>query len=190
MEWEWIVSRMKGPKRADITEGQAKVITEYLQKNFLSNVPTILPEKVMRFLKKHLWRSDFGESDLYLDLIYIPRQHRELIRYLVVNSSETGSDDILVVVYVNTHQGVIPRWDIAEMATLRDNNGREVGARTWKVLYEDGQKHHQQGILSFPDILGEGDVVQSSMEIVIRLPGMRERIFQWDLSIPAFEGKG
>ena len=54
LEWDWIVTRMKAPERADIPDRQARVITEYLQKHFLSNTPTILPEKVMRFLRRHL----------------------------------------------------------------------------------------------------------------------------------------
>ena len=78
MEWEEVVTRMKAPDRAGITDHHAAAITRYLQTNFLSNVPTVLPEKTMRFIKRHLWKSDFGESDLYLDIIYIPHEYHSL----------------------------------------------------------------------------------------------------------------
>jgi hypothetical protein len=186
MEWDWIVTRMKAPERGDIPDRQAMVITEYLQKHFLSNTPTILPEKVMRFLRKHLWKSDFGESDLYLDIIYIPLLHRSLIPYLVLNNSPTKTETVeaLFVLYINTHQGVIPPWKIAEMAVLRDDKGVETRANRWQVAYVDGQNHHYQGLLSFPvDIKKESGL----MEVEVKLPGMRKRIFQWQLPIPLFK---
>src|SRR5574340_1455759 len=62
-EWESVIDRMKQPDRADMSDRQAETITYYLQSNFLSNVPTVLPEKTMKFVKKYLWKSDFGESD-------------------------------------------------------------------------------------------------------------------------------
>src|SRR3989304_6039602 len=73
-EWESVITRMKAPDRAGITDRHADTITRYLQNNFLSNVPTVLPEKTMKFLKKYLWRMDFGEGDLFLDIIYVPRE--------------------------------------------------------------------------------------------------------------------
>src|SRR3990167_6048275 len=88
-EWEAVMTRMKASDRAGITDRHAETITRYLQSNFLSNVPTVLPEKTMKFVKLHLWRSDFGESDLFLDLIYIPYEHRKLLPYLGVRSAPT-----------------------------------------------------------------------------------------------------
>jgi len=175
-------------ERADITDRQARVITEYLQKHFLSNTPTILPEKVMRFLRKHLWKSDFGESDLYLDIIYIPLVHRSLIPYLVLSNSppQTKTGEALFVLYINTHQGVIPPWKIAEMAILRDDKGVETKAIRWQVAYVDGQNHHYQGLLSFPVDINKDSGL---MEVEVKLPGMRKRIFQWQLPIPLFTEK-
>jgi len=187
MEWDWIVTRMKSSERADIPDRQATVITEYLQNHFLSNTPTILPEKVMRFLRRHLWKSDFGESDLYLDIIYIPPLHRSLIPYLILNNSpiETDSSKALFVLYINTHQGVIPPWKIAEMSILRNNKNEETKADHWQVAYIDGQNHHYQGLLSFPVHIKEDPGL---IEVEIKLPGMRKRIFQWQLPIPLFKG--
>lgn len=181
-EWEAVMTRMKASDRAGITDRHAETITRYLQSNYLSNVPTVLPEKIMKFVKLHLWRSDFGESDLFLDLIYIPQEHRKLLPYLGVRSAPTDRQAAFFVVYVNTHQGSVPPWDFSQLVTLHVNNGSGQSANAWKVLYEDGQRHHNQGVLVFPNI----DTDQATdMEIKMRLPGLGMRTFQWKLPIPA-----
>jgi hypothetical protein len=186
MEWEEIVTRMKAPDRAGITDRHAAAITHYLQTNFLSNIPTVLPEKTMRFIKRHLWKSDFGESDLYLDIIYIPHKQHHLLPYLVASSEIPKSQGTSFVVFINTHQGQIPPWNIAEMATLNSNGNQPQNAIDWKLVYQDGQLHHAQGILSFPDI----DVSKPTvLEVTISLPGLRARTFQWSLPIPLFTEK-
>ncbi len=186
LEWEWIVTRMQAPDRAGINDRETAVITRYLQEHFLSNIPTIMPEKTMRFVKRHLWRSDFGESDLYLDIIYIPRLHLSLLPYLVASNSPPKGGGAVFVVFVNTHQGTIPPWDLSKMAIFQNGDGGSQKAIGWKLIYEDGQGHHKQGILTFPAI---ADSQPAALEVAIRLPGMRERIFQWDLPIPAFTAK-
>jgi hypothetical protein len=185
-EWDWIVTRMKAPDRAGMTDRHALTITRYLQKHFLSNVPTFLPEKTMRFVRRNLWKSDFGANDLYLDVIYVPRVHLGLLPYLVVSNSRLDLKGAIFVIFLNTHQGVIPPWDLVETATLEDSNGRAMKAVRWQVLYEDGQKHHRQGILAFP-AFDEG--AATTMEVAIRLPGMRTKTFLWELPVPPFEDK-
>jgi len=185
LEWEWIVTRMKAPDRAGISDRHAAAITRYLQKHYLSNVPTVLPEKTMRFIKRHLWKSDFGDNDLYLDILYIPRAHLSLLPYLITSNTPQQKSGTVFVIYINTHQGSIPPWNLAEMATLHDSNGNTQNANSWEVLYEDGQHHHRQGILTFPAI----DEGQSTvMDVTIHLPGMKERTFQWLLPIAQFTG--
>ncbi len=184
LEWEQIVSRMKKQAKADFTGTEARTIVEFLQRNYLSNVPTILPEATMRFLKKHLWRLDFGESDLYFDIIYLPRGYRHLMPYLAFKSKPRDSDEALFVVYVNTHTGILPQWNLADYATIRVDGGREAKSAKWQVLYEDGQQHHKQGVLTFPAIGENGGERARSLEMLIWPPAMRERIFQWRLPIP------
>jgi len=179
-EWEAIITRMKAPDRADLSDREAQVITRYLQNHFLSNIPTALSEKTMKFIKRHLWKSDFGESDLYLDVIYIPRAHINLLPFLVAGRKPPEKQGAFFVIFLNTHQGTIPPWNLADMATLRRGENTEK-ASAWQVLYSDGQHHHNQGILTFPDFDGSQP---ASMEIAIHLPGMRERIFQWSLPVP------
>lgn len=180
-EWESVVARMKAPDRADIADRYAETIVQYLQNHFLSNVPTVLPESTMKFLKKYLWKSDFGESDLFLDVIYVPREHLGLLRYLGVNKIPQDEQAALFVVYINTHQGAVPPWKLAEIVTLHDNNGHIQNASGWEVLYEDGQRHHNQGVLVFPNI----DTNKATeLEMKISLPGLGLRTFQWSLPVP------
>jgi hypothetical protein len=184
LEWEQIVTRMKTQAKADIAGPEARTIIEFLQKNYLSNVPTILPEATMRFLKKHLWRLDFGDSDLYFDIIYLPRGYRHLMPYLAFKSKPRDSDEALFIIYVNTHTGSLPPWNLADIVAIRVDGDREAKATTWEVLYEDGQRHHKQGILTFPAIADRAGEQAGSLEMVIRPPAMRERIFHWSLAIP------
>ncbi len=183
LEWEQIVARMKIENKAGFSETQARTITEYLQLNFLSNVPTVLPDSTMRFLKKHLWRLDFGESDLYFDIIYLPPEHRNLMPYLAFRSQPTYSDEALFIVYVNTHTGILPRWSMADIASIRINADHEIKASGWRVIHEDGQQHHKQGILTFPAVA----TTSGMLEMIIRPPAMRERVFSWHLPIAVAE---
>lgn len=182
LEWELVVTRMKAPDRAGITDRHADTITRYLQNNFLSNVPTVLPEKTMKFVKQYLWRSDFGDNDLFLDIIYVPREHLRLMRYLGVRNLPPDQSNALFVVFINTHQGIVPHWNLAGMSTFRVNNGHPQNAIGWEVLYRDGQEHHNQGTLTFPGI----DISQSTeLEVTMNLTGLGTRTFQWSLPIPS-----
>ncbi|HEC16132.1 MAG TPA: hypothetical protein ENI99_06115 [Sedimenticola sp.] len=185
-EWAWIMARMKAPDRAGITDRHAETITRYLQEHFLSNVPTFLPENTMRFIKRHLWKSDFGESDLYLDFIYLPKVHLSLLPYLVATSSPPQISGTAFVVFINTHQGKIPPWDLAKMATIQDGDEAPAKALAWEIIYEDGQNHHKQGILTFPPV---DESKATSLTITIKLPGLRKRTYMWNRPIPIFEKK-
>lgn len=182
-EWSQIVARMGMPDRADLNEVEMTAVIEYLQRNYLSNVPTLLPDETMRFIKKHMWRLDFGESDLYFDIIYMPQRYRHLMPYLAYQSKPRNTDDSLFVVYMNTHTGMVPSWNLADFTTVTVDGGGDMKALEWQVLYEDGQLHHRQGILTFPAIEGEGNP-NAEMQISIRPPGMRERAFHWSLPVP------
>lgn len=180
-EWELVVTRMKAPDRADITDRHADTILRYLQNNFLSNVPTVLPEKTMKFVKKYLWRMDFGEGDLFFDIIYIPREHFNLLRYLGVLNLPTDQSKAIFIMYLNTHRGSVPDWDIAEMSTLQVSNGSPQNATDWKIHYRDGQRHHVQGMLTFPGI----DISQpGELAVTMKLTGMGTRTFHWSLPVP------
>ena len=106
---------MKAPDRAGIADRHAETITRYLQNNFLSNVPTVLPEKTMKFRQAAIYGEAIsGKSDLFLDVIYIPREHFSLLRYLGVRNTPTDQQAAIFIVYINTHQGSVPPWNLAE----------------------------------------------------------------------------
>lgn len=181
-EWESIVIRMKAPDRAGIADRPADTITKYLQSNFLSNVPTVLPEKTMKFVKEYLWRGDFGDNDLYLDIIYVPHEYLRLMRYLGVRNLPTDQHNAFFVVFINTHQGSLPPWNLAETSTFSVNNGSPQKAIGWELLYQDGQDHHIQGMLTFPSV----DSSQpTKLAVTIGLKGLGTRTFQWSLPIPS-----
>lgn len=181
-EWDAVVSRMGAPDRAGLGDRAAGAVTRHLQTHFLSNVPTVLPDAVMRFVRQHLWRSDFGEGDLFLDLIHVPREHARLLPYLGVREIGPQSGGAIFVVFLNTHRGSVPPWDLAQMATLQAGHGRSSRASGWKVLYGDAQQHHRQGLLSFDD----ANIPQAGeFEVRMELPGLGTRAFLWRLPIPA-----
>lgn len=182
MEWGQIVERMGQPDRADLSFNEKRTIVEYLQRNFLSNVPTLLPDHTMRFLKKHVWRLDFGDEDLYFDIIYMPLELRRFMPFLAMKARPTDAKGAAFIVYVNTHSGIIPDWDMSEITVIEDDAGNELEAIEWQVLFEDVDKHHRQGILSFPAI-SEG---AKSLVLTIRPKGMRQRSYQWSLPIPKY----
>lgn len=192
MEWDAIVTRMRTTERSgkkpDISEREAAVVLAYLKKQFLSNIPTVLPDAVMQRLKQHLWRMDFGESDLFFDIIYLPKPYRSLLPYLVMKPgiSDT-SQESLFVIYVNTHQGTVPRWDLAQVVTLTVGEADQpIKPSAWQVIYEDDQQHHRQGLLTFP-AMAMDEPQKKVMQMTLRLPNMKERVFQWLLPIPPLE---
>ncbi len=181
-EWELLVARMGVPDRADLDERQTELIVRHLQTHFLSNVPTVLPPATMRHVKQYLWRSDFGENDLFLDIIFVPRDQARLLRYLGVrNPPATPPRETQFIVFINTHQGRVPEWDLARMAQLTVDGGPPQAALSWAVLYRDGQQHHNQGMLVFPSI---DPSRAQSLEITLRLGGLGTRVFQWRLPVP------
>ncbi|MBI3754239.1 MAG: hypothetical protein HY266_09425 [Deltaproteobacteria bacterium] len=185
-EWEEVVKRMRFVHGAWLTDNEATQITHYLQKNYLSTIPTILSNDANRFLKQYLWRSDFGESDLYVDVIYAPREYYNLTGG-VSDAEKYNVDEYTVfLIYLNTHQERFPPPAMDKMAVLKDKDGRMYEPIDWKVSYESGDLHHREGILRFKKIKSD----TGFMELVLRdLPGQKERLFRWDLPVPEFKGK-
>ncbi len=180
-EWEDIVERMS--RKASMREPVKQAVVAYLQEKFLSNVPTIISDELMRFLKRYLWRMDFGEDDLYIDIIYIPQKLRDVLPYLGVKE-EVDPDKTTFLVFLNTHQSVLPPWDLAKLSVLM-YKGERLEPAEWKVIYVDSKGHHKEGLLVFPSIKVE-DV--EGFEVVISPPGIKKRRFFWQLPVPDFEG--
>lgn len=185
-EWEDAVKRMRFVNGARLTDNEAVQITKYLQKNYLSNVPTILSNEANRFLKQYLWRSDFGESDLYIDVIYTPVEYFNLTGGVSDAEKYNLEDYTVFLVYLNTHQERLPKAAMERMAVLKGKDGRIYEPVDWKVSYASGDYHHMEGILRFKKVKND----KGFMELVLRdLPGQKERLFRWDLPVPEFHGK-
>ncbi len=181
-EWEDIVERMS--EKAAMKEPVKRSVVAYLQENFLSNVPTIISDELMRFLKRYMWRMDFGEDDLYIDIIYIPDKLQSVLPYLGVQERiEPGNTTFLV--FLNTHQSVLPAWDLAKLSVLM-YKGKRLEPMEWKVLYVDSKGHHKEGLLLFPPVRLD-DI--EGFEVIITPPGIKKRGFSWRLPIPDFEGE-
>ncbi|MBI3755569.1 MAG: hypothetical protein HY265_05360 [Deltaproteobacteria bacterium] len=194
-EWEDAVRRMRFVNGAKLTDNEAVQITKYLQKNYLSNVPTILSNEANRFLKQYLWRSDFGESDLYIDVIYTPVEYFNLMGGTSDAEKHNVQDYTVFLVYLNTHQDRLPQVLMERLAVLKDNDGRNYEPADWKVSYESGDYHHMEGVLRFKFIpedfnRGKMKINKGFMELILKdLPGQKERLFRWDMPVPEFHGK-
>ncbi len=184
-EWRTIIERMMVRNGADINEREAEVIRTYLAAKFGSNVPTILSPEANRFLKRYLWKSDFGESDLYVDVIYTPPEYFDLMGGAAEARHYEVDDRMVFMVYFNTHQEKLTPFPLDKLATLRLADGRELKPLDWQVTYESGDKHHREGVLRFE----KRGLPPGPMELVFRdLPGQKERVFYWELPIPEFRG--
>ena len=180
-EWEEIIGRMRAVNKANVTDSEATVITAYLTKRFGSNIPTILTAEGGKYLKKYLWRSDFGESDLYVDIIYTPKEYFNFIGGDSAVEGYEADRYTLFKVYINTHQNKLAPYPLERLAILKTGNGKEYKPELWKVLYESADYHHREGMFVFKGV----DTNATSMSLsLMDLPGQKERIFQWDLPIP------
>jgi hypothetical protein len=180
-EWEEIINRMRGINGAGLTKSEIRVITAYLAKRYGSNIPTILSPKGGKYLKKYLWRSDFGESDLYVDLIYTPLEYFKIVGGSSKVEGYGAGEYILLKVYLNTHQNKLDVYPLDELAVLKTDDDKKLKPVLWKVVYDSSDFHHREGLLVF-DKAGRD---AASMTVVLNdLPGQKERFFQWDLPIP------
>ncbi len=90
---------------------------------------------------------------------------------------ENGS--LVFYVTMNTHSVDLDRYDLRELAVLRDNEGNEYSPTSWD---SSPGGHHVRGMLSFtlPDSLEQGET--EYIEIIIRdVDGIEERFLKWEL---------
>jgi len=181
-EWRSIVERMRTKNGASINKREEDAIVRYLEKNHGSNVPTILSPEANKFLKRYLWKSDFGESDVYVDVIYSPPEYFEIMGGALQGQEYEVGKYLVFMVYLNTHQGELEPWELKKLVTLKGPDGVSKSPIDWRVIYESGDKHHLEGVLRFDS---GPDAGTGTMELTLRdLPGQKERVFLWQLPIP------
>jgi hypothetical protein len=87
---------------------------------------------------------------------------------------------------MNTHSVDLDQYAIAQLASLRDDRGREVQALT--LASPMGGGHHRAGVLLFPQndaagnpLVGEGT---KYLQVIIREVAQKKRwVFQWDFPL-------
>ncbi|MDP2953094.1 MAG: hypothetical protein Q8O76_07255, partial [Chloroflexota bacterium] len=87
--------------------------------------------------------------------------------------------NLVFEVGMNTHSVDLDRYDLAKLATLRDDSGKEYLPVSWRA--EPGG-HHRSGTLTFPipDSVGQGKA--RYLDLVIRdVAGVKERVLKWQL---------
>ncbi len=87
---------------------------------------------------------------------------------------------------MNTHSVDLDQYDMAQLASLQDDQGRKVQALT--LASPTGGGHHRSGILLFPqsDAAGNPLVREETkyLRVIIREVAQKPRwVFQWDLPL-------
>ena len=93
---------------------------------------------------------------------------------------ENPSSTLDFEVTLDTHS-VDLSMDLAKLAFIRTDGGKEVLASAWPV----GSGHHYKATLSFPALVADGKSLLegiSKLTLVIKDIGVPERVFEWSLA--------
>ena len=179
-EWRAVIERMRTQNRASINEREAAAIGAYLQKEFGSNVPTLLSPEAERFIKRRLWMSDFGDDDIFIDVIYAPLVYFRLTGEEAAGVKYEAEKRTVFKVYVNTHQGRLGLMPLDSMAVLKYDNGEEIRPVDWSLAYESADAHHIEGTLRFYG----AKKTDTSMTLTLRgVSQGKDRSFHWHLPV-------
>jgi hypothetical protein len=101
-------------------------------------------------------------------------------------AQKTPAGKIAFMLRMNTHSVDLDQYDIAQLASLRDDQGREVQALP--LASPMGGGHHRSGMLVFPesDAAGNSLVRKDTkyLQVIIREVARKDRwVFQWDLPL-------
>ncbi len=98
-------------------------------------------------------------------------------------AQQPSGDSLRLAVAMDTHSIELDRYDLTELATLRDNSGRQVAPTAWDGPAGGG--HHRSGALVFPSTANGKSLVDSDtkyIELVIRdMANVKERVLRWNL---------
>lgn len=86
-------------------------------------------------------------------------------------------------VAMNTHSVELGQFDLAKLATLRTDAGKEVKPTAWQAPSGDG--HHVSGTLTFPAAVDGKPLIEPGtkyFEMIIRdVAGIKERVLRWTI---------
>ncbi|MBI4319638.1 MAG: hypothetical protein HY675_14210 [Chloroflexi bacterium] len=98
-------------------------------------------------------------------------------------ANQASKDSLRFAVVMDTHSVDLDKYDMAKLATLRTDKGRQFTPTTW--VGPPGGGHHRTGTLVFPAAEGGKSVIESDtkyVEVAISdIANVKERVLRWNL---------
>ncbi len=192
-EWAAVVDRMRNANNVELKDREAAVIIRHLQTTRLPLVSSLSSDIVQKMFKQ-LWKSDFGEGDVYIDVVYSTPEYFKATGALAHLERFKADEYLVFLINLTVHTGKLAPYRMDELAVLRDDKGREIKpVEGWEIIFETGDNHHREGIIRFPkkDLSGRPviDKDTKSFELIIKdVARIRQRVFKWELPIKYPEG--
>jgi len=192
-EWAAVVDRMRNVNKVKLKDREAAVIIRHLQTTRLPLVSSLSSDIVQKMFKQ-LWKSDFGEGDVYIDVVYSTSEYFKATGALAHLERFKADEYLVFLINLTVHTGKLAPYRMDELTVMRDDKGREImPVEGWEIIFETGDNHHREGIIRFPKKDSSGKPVidkdTKSFELIIKdVARIKQRIFKWDLPIKYPEG--
>ncbi len=192
-EWAAVVDRMRSANNVELKDREAAVIIRHLQTTRLPLVSSLSSDIVQKMFKQ-LWKSDFGEGDVYIDVVYSTPEYFKATGALSHLERFKADEYLVFLINLTVHTGKLAPYKIDELAVIRDDKGREIRpVEGWEIIFETGDNHHREGIIRFPKKDSAGKPVidkdTKSFELIIKdVARIKQRVFKWELPIKYPEG--
>ncbi len=192
-EWAAVVDRMRNVNKVKLKDREAAVIIRHLQTTRLPLVSSLSSDIVQKMFKQ-LWKSDFGEGDVYIDVVYSTSEYFKATGALAHLERFKADEYLVFLINLTVHTGKLAPYRMDELAVMRDDKGREImPIEGWEIIFETGDNHHREGIIRFPKKDSSGrpviDKDTKSFELIIKdVARIKQRVFKWELPIKYPEG--
>ncbi|MBI3354430.1 MAG: hypothetical protein HY034_06045 [Nitrospirae bacterium] len=192
-EWAAVVDRMRNVNNVQLKDNEAAVIIRHLQTTRLPLVSSLSSDIVHKMFKQ-LWKSDFGEGDVYIDVVYSPPEYFKATGALSLLERFKADEYLVFLINLTVHTGRLAPYRMDELAVLMDDKGREIRpVEGWEIIFETGDNHHREGIIRFPKKDSSGNLIidkdTKSFELIIKdVARIKQRVFRWELPIKYPEG--
>ena len=192
-EWAAVVDRMRNVNNVELKDREAAVIIRHLQTTRLP-IASSLSSDIVHKMFKQLWKSDFGEGDVYIDVVYSTPEYFKATGALTHLERFQADEYLVFLINLTVHTGKLAPYRMDELAVLMDDKGREIKpVEGWEIIFETGDNHHREGIIRFPKKDSSGKPVidkdTKSFELIIKdVARIKQRVFRWELPIKYPEG--
>jgi hypothetical protein len=153
-----------------------------------------LSSDIVQKMFKQLWKSDFGEGDVYIDVVYSTPEYFKATGALAHLERFKADEYFVFLINLTVHTGKLAPYRMDELAVMRDDKGREIKpVEGWEIIFETGDNHHREGIIRFPKKDSSGKPVIDKdtklFELIIKdVARIKQRVFKWELPIKYPEG--